>query len=393
MTIEEIEAAADSNPALRRVLTRIESWATAMELETGVNPLAAPTGGRKRVAPPPSATMVVNGGNGRFTIVITNPPGVTGTLLHEIKSSLTIPIISSNSIITYGPAPDVLGEVLVANETRFFQIRSRYQTSDFNQPQVFGPIFSGALGSAGLSPKNIISTFATPNPIIVQPFTTATIQINASTVVFGTSLIVNYDQGLLLTDLNGAPLGYGTYYVYAADPTFAGGAVDYKATRDISDVTASDDNVFFGAVTLRSIGGGLVFAPGWAGGGAGGTLVTLSDGVTTRIIENLVAGDLILGVESGVPEAVVINPVAVPNVPCFTVTTSSGRSVTVSSDFKLQSGAGGQVAVADIVPGDFINTVDGQVQVTAKAFANLQQVWRLVLSRHGYYSGGGIWCG
>jgi len=57
----------------------------------------------------------------------------------------------------------------------------------------------------------------------------------------------------------------GTYYVYADDPTFSGGAVTYHATLDGTVAkTGATTRVFFGAITTSG-------APTTGGGSTGGT--------------------------------------------------------------------------------------------------------------------------
>ena len=69
-----------------------------------------------------------------------------------------------------------------------------------------------------------------------------TAQIGSNTVIYNSGSV---DPGV-----------YGTYYVYADDPTFTGGAVTYVATTNQLDLLSSDDRVPFGKITTSGGGGG-----------------------------------------------------------------------------------------------------------------------------------------
>ncbi len=88
---------------------------------------------------------------------------------------------------------------------------------------------------------------------------TATISVASHTVQggFGT---ISYNSGSI------TGLAFGTdYYVYADDPTYAGGAVTYVATTTPSTVTANSGRYFVGSILTVNDGGG--------GGGPGGGCV------------------------------------------------------------------------------------------------------------------------
>jgi hypothetical protein len=83
------------------------------------------------------------------------------------------------------------------------------------------------------------------------------INIAASTNKFGPGN-VSYNSGSV------DPGIFGTYYVYADDPTFAGGAVTYQFSTDISVLTAAEGRIPFGKI-ITAFG-----APGTGGGHDGG---------------------------------------------------------------------------------------------------------------------------
>lgn len=112
-------------------------------------------------------------------------------------------------------------------------------------------------GSFHNNPVNVQSTYTGPNPI-TQAGTTKTINIGASTQQFGDGK-VSYNSGSVTPSL------YGTYYIYADDPSFLGGSVIYVATLNAADLTAANGRVYFGVIITKATGGGT----GTGGGGGG----------------------------------------------------------------------------------------------------------------------------
>lgn len=137
MTLDELEGASKGNPALRRVLQQVQDWMTGVEKQTGTRPLAGAVSTFKP-NPPALAKFTVTAVGSNFVIQITNPPGVIG-VLHQLIGATTIPIQASTNIIMSGPAPDL--QVVIPNPatTRYWQLRSKFQNSDYNDPQVGGP--------------------------------------------------------------------------------------------------------------------------------------------------------------------------------------------------------------------------------------------------------------
>lgn len=390
MDLGELEGAAKGNPPLRRVLQTIQAWATGFEVATGINPLAPAHAGKRKLAPPPLADMVVTGVDGHYAVDITNPTTTPG-ILHEIKAATTVPIGKSLDIITIGPTGDLQIDILDPGTTRYFQLRSKFPNSDYNQPQIFQAVSSGLLTGDNLSASNTTMTPTSNGPLLTQDSTTAVIVVHPFTMVMGSNN-VGYGGGDVAVDDEGNPITFGTYYVYTLDAAKAGGAVTWQATQDLARARAHDDAVILTTpITLSVYGGGVTFPVGMGGGPAAGTLVTMSDGVTTRAVELLLAGDDILGLD-GV-ETLQAAPTSVATVPSFTITTVSGKAITLSGDHNLQLGAGGRATVTDVVPGDNINTVDGQEQVTSKVLAGNVTVYRLSLSKNHFHTGNGIWCG
>jgi Putative phage tail protein/Hint domain len=104
-----------------------------------------------------------------------------------------------------------------------------------------------------MKPLTAQGVYTGANPL-TQSGTTTTILIAASTIQWGSNQ-VSYNSGSV------TPGGYGTFYVYADDPTFAGGAVTYVATTSALTLNANDGRVQFGVITTAGGGGG--------GGGGG----------------------------------------------------------------------------------------------------------------------------
>lgn len=391
MKLSEIESASKSNPSLRRILQMIETWGTGMEDHLGFNPQAGSQAKNKRVGPPMLANMTIEGVDGHFSIQITNPVGAAGQILHEIKGSPTVPIVKSTDLIVRGPSSDLQYDIIDPGVSRYFQLRSKYAYSDFNQPQVFPSVSSGVLRSGSNSNKNITFTPTDPDPVLYQLNQLAVIVVNPTTFDFGSDLRVSYNGASLTMDDQGDPLTFSTYYVYGDDPTRAGGTIDLLATQDPSVLTANDGRVAFGVITLSEQGGGIIFPPGSAGGTIEGTVITLLDG-TTQLVEQLVAGDVLQGPD-GAAETLSSSPIVLASVPCFTITTSTGKFITLSSDQYLQSGPGGRLPVSELVANDSINTDIGSETISSVVYTGLLTVYHLPLSRTRFYLAGSIWSG
>lgn len=91
---------------------------------------------------------------------------------------------------------------------------------------------------------------------------TVTITVAAHNVQFGFGA-VSYGSGSV------TGLGFSTeYYVYADDPTFAGGAVTYYATTNPNNVTANSGRYYVGKVSTPADGAASTSGT-WGGGGGG----------------------------------------------------------------------------------------------------------------------------
>ena len=89
-----------------------------------------------------------------------------------------------------------------------------------------------------------------------------TITIAAHDVLYDSNTI-SYNAGTI------TGLGFNTqYFIYADDATKAGGAVTYASSTTATDMVASKDRYYVGAITTPTDGGGGT--SGGGGGGAGG---------------------------------------------------------------------------------------------------------------------------
>lgn len=93
----------------------------------------------------------------------------------------------------------------------------------------------------------------------------ASINVASHSVQFGSGVgAVSYNSGSI------TGLAFSTvYYVYADDPTYAGGAVTYLATTNANTATANDGRYYVGKVTTPANGAGDT-GGGYGGGGGGG---------------------------------------------------------------------------------------------------------------------------
>lgn len=95
-----------------------------------------------------------------------------------------------------------------------------------------------------------------------QSGTTTQINVASETIQFGFGP-VTYNAG----SVNPGGALPATYYVYADDPGYAGGAVTYQASLNESDAYASDFRIYFGKITLLAGGGAVSTSPPGSGGG------------------------------------------------------------------------------------------------------------------------------
>lgn len=117
-----------------------------------------------------------------------------------------------------------------------------------NQSLPNTPLNSNGQLASQLKSNQISATgaFTGANPL-TQSSTSKTINVAASTIVFGSNS-VTYSAGTV------TPANYGLHYVYADDPTFAGGAVTYVATTNPLDIYSNDGRLYFGSIQIVASG-------------------------------------------------------------------------------------------------------------------------------------------
>lgn len=140
------------------------------------------------------------------------------------------------------------------------------------------PLTGGKRGAIALDTNNRLANSFRANPVNVSNTPTSAtvlsntggastlISVAASTAQFGTGTI-SYNSGSV------DPGVTGTFFIFADDPTFAGGAVTYQFSTSAPNQTASDSRVNFGKITtsaVASTGGGNTGGTTPGGGGGRG---------------------------------------------------------------------------------------------------------------------------
>jgi len=121
-----------------------------------------------------------------------------------------------------------------------------------------------AVTSSEVTALNTSGRSTSTTGALSQVGTTTQISVASKTLQFGFGP-VTYSAG----SVNPGGSLPATYFVFADDPGFAGGAVTYQASPNESDVYAADGRIYFGKITLASGGGGVSTSPPGTGGGRG----------------------------------------------------------------------------------------------------------------------------
>ena len=116
---------------------------------------------------------------------------------------------------------------------------------------------------------NTLNSFSVGSAQSASPLTaadvgaTATISVAAHNIVYDVGTVA-YNSGSV------TGLGFSTlFYVYADDPTKAGGAVTYLSTATATDIATDVGRYYVGSITTPADGAGGT--SGLPGGGGGGT--------------------------------------------------------------------------------------------------------------------------
>lgn len=314
------------------------------------------------------------------------PRGFQRPVLHQVQGSLDLDWDANSSLLNYGP--DQKTHYVITghpNENRYWRFRSKYGNSDWNDWTYWiDPALCGVVTVwSGLARTQAIARVYAANTPTGQPLTQngAGTRINvAATVWKEGSLVINYNSGFV------DPGSYGTFYVYADDPTRAGGTVTFHADSSNPDVTASDGRIYFGKITTSNAGGGT---GGGGGGGActvKGTHITMADG-TEKAVEELRRGDRVMGADGEAEDVLRIE--LAPDMPCFEITTENGCVLCCSATHTLQYAGGGFDHARLFGVGDMVNTHFGPYRIARKRFIGHFTVYKLHLSRsHTYWAAG-----
>lgn len=127
-----INGFATSNAALYQALTALANQADALERTAGVT-LGTPGGSQAATAAPAAAQWTITASQGHYVVQITNPAAATAAIQHQIRSALDENFNANSTMATFTLG---LGEgtrdIVDPNETRYWQLRSRYQGSNWN---------------------------------------------------------------------------------------------------------------------------------------------------------------------------------------------------------------------------------------------------------------------
>jgi hypothetical protein len=193
-----------------------------------------------------------------------------------------------------------------------------------------GAVLSGVAGSRSVVANNTASTFSGANPCS-QSGTSTTINIAAASIKYGFGT-VSYSSG------STNPGSYGTFYVYADDPDYQGGAVTYLTTTDATVPFAADNRIYFGKIITVAGGGGT-----GVGGGGGCPL----SGAPVKLY--------------GRPEWWSMR--VLPNEDFITIVTHTGRKGTFTPNDRRYSNRG-LLTLTEWQVGDLALTEDGEERVT-----------------------------
>jgi len=135
------------------------------------------------------------------------------------------------------------------------------QQNAATRPVKFDSINASRLQTAfELTPINTAGTPTATTGLCTQHSAGGTrIDVASSTWQFGDGQ-VTYNSGFV------DPGSLGTWYIYADDPAYSGGAVTYVATATPANANAADGRLFFGKITTA---GGTATSTGGGSGGGG----------------------------------------------------------------------------------------------------------------------------
>jgi len=194
------------------------------------------------------------------------PLGALGTSAQAFESQLIMPMAGDSYVqsVAWGPL-EIAGGPL-GYQPAYLWVEIGNNEPNVSSTVIFGLVSLICVAEDAISPVNQSGSF-TVNATLSQSGTSTTIDVAASTLVLpGNSTTpgrqINYSAGSV------NPGSLGTWYVYADDPSLAGGAVTYEATASWSQVFAAPGRIYFGVITTTA-GGGQSGGGGGTGGGKG----------------------------------------------------------------------------------------------------------------------------
>lgn len=117
---------------LYQALTALANQCDAIERAAGVV-LGAPQGSQAALAPPPAAQWTITTAQGHYVIQIVNPAAAAAPIQHQIRSGLDQNFNANSDVATFTLGlGEATRDIVDPNETRYWQIRSRYQGSSWN---------------------------------------------------------------------------------------------------------------------------------------------------------------------------------------------------------------------------------------------------------------------
>lgn len=321
--------------------------------------------------------------------------GTPQAVFHQLQSSTTSDFDVVGDVQSYGPEAKTHWVIEDPNSTRYWRVRSKYQSSEYNEwlyyedPSVCGvrAIWAGVVRNKATSSLNQAYSRNGGSPLTQLGVTT---EIDVAAAVWksgdgfvGTPRDVSYNSGFV------DPGILGTYYIYARDPKLAGGTVTFIATLNVEDINSYDDVMYFGKITTVGGGGGT-----GSGGGAGpcvieGVMVTRPDG-SEAVAETFRKGDQVRNTEGGV-DTLTADPEITGNVPCFRFTLANGLVLKgCSSRHSLLFADGGMDFAFDLRVGDVLWTRLGPSAITAKEFIGHRTVYKFHLDNVRTYITDGV---
>lgn len=144
-----INGFAVSNPPLFQALSTLANQSDALERAAGVV-LGGPAAGSAAAPAPPPAQWLITASEGHFVIQITPPAGATAPMQHQLRSALnqSFNLHASVNAYTLGLG-ECTRDIVDPNETRYWQIRSRYQGSDWNSWSAYATSYGVVALNAG----------------------------------------------------------------------------------------------------------------------------------------------------------------------------------------------------------------------------------------------------